>query len=261
MEKLQMPESPLDIHTRPFLVRYSETDCDCLLKPLKVFDYFQDTAMEHAHHMGVSGIHLRPRNLAWFVVYYQVQFFTLPGWNQNVSLKTWRYPERGLYEIRCYEMRDSQEQLMIQGRSVLVIIDTERKKPVRLKQALPPEQLIITVPSSKSYVEIPVITQPEIEQFFSIRKQDLDFNGHVNNTVFIGWALENVPESAGTRFIPNEVEVNYLSDIKFGQTVKALGQALTGGAYPSYLYQIIDNQDNRETTRMRISWQPIPSIR
>lgn len=256
MEDDQIKKVGLDIYTRPFQVRYSETGGDGLVKPVKIFDYCQDAAMEHADLLGVSGEHLRVRHLAWFVVRYRVQFYDLPRWNQSLVLKTWRYPERNLYEIRCYEMWDAKDHLMMQGQSALVIIDTLRKHPVRLKNALPPECLAVGTAQTERFADIPAITQPEFEQPFAIRKQDLDFNGHVNNAVFIGWGLENVPEDGGRRFMPSAIEVNYLSDIRFGQTVKAQVQRLTTEACPAFLYRIVDGQDDHETTRMRIIWKP-----
>lgn len=248
----------MDVYNRPFLVRYSETGCDGLLKPLKVFDYLQDAAMEHAHRMGVSSAQLQARNLAWFVLRYHVRLFGFPRWNETVAVKTWRYPERNLYEIRRYEIRDAQANLFMEGVSSLVIIDTERKKPVRLKHALPPELLRTNVTHTHNFAEIPGVARPEFEQIFPIRKQDLDFNGHVNNTVFIGWALEHVPEGGVQPLLPSEIEVNYLSDIKFGQTVKAQGQILATEAWPAFLYSIVDINDNSEKTRMRIVWKPLP---
>jgi medium-chain acyl-[acyl-carrier-protein] hydrolase len=86
--------SGMDVYTRQFRVRYSETGSDGLLKPVQIFKYFQDAASEHAYEMGVSGLHLRPRNLAWVVLKYQVKFLSYPRWNQIVYLKTWRHAER-----------------------------------------------------------------------------------------------------------------------------------------------------------------------
>ena len=258
MKEAVVTGEALNVYARPFTVRYSETGSDGLIKPLKVFDYCQDAAMEHAERLGVSGVHLRTRQLAWFIIHYKVRFFSLPCWNQSLLLKTWRYPQRGLYDIRCYELRDDKEQLMMQGRSALVIIDTQRKRPVRLKQALPPEQLIAPPSETVTFAELPPVTCPEFEQRFSIRKQDLDFNGHVNNTVFIGWALENVPSHGSSSLMPCEVDVNYLSDISFGHTIKAQGQRLPSEEHPTFLYRILDDRENRETTRMRIVWKPLP---
>ena len=245
----------LHIFSRPFKVRYSETGCNGLIKPLKVFDYCQDAAMEHAEKLGVSSVDLKARDLAWFVIHYQARFFSLPRWNQSLVLKTWRYPQRGLYEIRCYELRDAADSLCMEGRSALVIIDTRRKRPVRLRHALPAEQLTAVPDEGDTFADLPAVTHPEFEQLFSIRKQDLDFNGHVNNTVFIGWALENMPGSES--LMPSEVEVNYLSDIEFGRTVMAQGQSLAHETGPAFLYRIADTRDNRETTRMRIAWKPL----
>lgn len=197
-----------EIYTRSARVRYSETGCDGLLKPVKVFALFQDTAMEHADLMGVSRAQLYAWNLTWFVVHHHVLFFRLPRWNQTVTVKTWRCPQRKLYDIRHYEIRDEQDHLLVQCRSMLVIIDTLRKQPLRLSRALLPGQLINHGPQKDGFADIPGVTHSAFEQLFPIRKQDLDFNGHVNNAVFIGWALENLPGEGEQPLLPCEIEVN-----------------------------------------------------
>lgn len=247
--------SGIDAYTQQFHVRYSETGSNGLLKPVQIFKYFQDAASEHTHEMGVSGLHLRPRNLAWVILQYKVKFLSYPRWRQSVCLKTWRHTERNLYEIRSYEIRDEQGQLLTEGKSVWVMIDTERKRPVRLKNNIPPGLMIETTPVENSRVEIPALSKPEFEQIFRVRRRDLDFNEHVNNTVFIEWALETGPESVILHYLPYEVEVNYLGDVGYGDVVKSQAQNLLNAGPPTFLYRITDNQDNRETTRLRISWK------
>jgi medium-chain acyl-[acyl-carrier-protein] hydrolase len=250
--------SGIDTYTQQFRVRYSEARSDGILKPVQVFKYFQDAAGEHANEMGVSVLHLRPRNLAWVVLQYQVKFLGYPMWNQPVYLKTWRHAERNLYEIRSYEILDEHGQLLIEGKSVWVMIDTGRKRPVRLKNNMPPSLMTGETTVENRYAEIPALSQPEFEQIFRVRRRDLDFNEHVNNTVFIEWALETVPEPVVLHLLPCEIEVNYLGDVGYGDVVKSQAQSLLNIAQPTFLYRITDSQDNRETTRLRISWTQVP---
>ena len=245
----------MDVYAQQFRVRYSETGPNGLLKPVQVFQYFQDAAGEHAYEMGVSGLHLRPRNLAWVILQYQVKFLGYPRWNQTVYLKTWRHAERNLYEIRTYEIRDEQGQLLTEGKSVWVMIDTRRKRPVRLKNNMPPGLMTGAEPAGNSYAEIPALSKPEFEQIYRIRRRDLDFNGHVNNAVFIEWALETGPELVVLHLLPCEIEVNFLGDVGYGDTIKSQAQSLTNDTMPIFLYRISDNLNDHEKTRLRISWK------
>ena len=247
--------SGMDAYTRQFRVRYSETGSDGLLKPVQVFQYFQDAASEHAYEMGVSGLHLRPRNLAWVILQYRVKFLGYPRWNQTVYLKTWRHAERNLYEIRSYEIRDEQGQLLTEGKSVWVMIDAGKKKPVRLKNNMPPGLMTGAEQVENSYAELPALSRPEFEQIFRIRRRDLDFNGHVNNAVFIEWALETVPELVVLNLLPLEIEANFLGDVGYGDTVKSQAQSLSNDEPPIFLYRITDNRGDHEKTRLRISWK------
>jgi medium-chain acyl-[acyl-carrier-protein] hydrolase len=145
--------------------------------------------------------------------------------------------------------------LLIEGKSVLVMIDTERKRPVRLKNNMPPGLMTETTIIENSRSKIAALLEPQFEQIFRVRRRDLDFNEHVNNTVFIEWALETGPESIMLHYLPSEIEVNYLGDIGYGDVVKSQAQSLLNEGQPTFLYRITDNQDSRETTRLRISWK------
>ena len=69
-----------------------------------------------------------------------------------------------------------------------------RRRPVRLAGVLPDYLLEPRRAIADDFPPLPRAEAPEREVRFKVRRSDLDMNRHVNNAVYVGWALESVPE-------------------------------------------------------------------
>jgi medium-chain acyl-[acyl-carrier-protein] hydrolase len=91
----------------------------------------------------------------------------------------------------------------------------------------------------------------------------LDLNKHVNNVVYIQWALEAVPEDVLTRRRPVELEVSYRAEAFYGDAVLSRAGADPGAATspagstsgPVFLHQIVNARTGAELTRLRTGWE------
>ena len=84
----------------------------------------------------------------------------------------------------------------------------------------------------------------------------VDLNRHVNNTVYVQWALEAAPEDVLMRGRPVEVEVSYRAEALYGDTVLSRAAALPGGPEPGpvFLHQVANAATGAELTRLRTRW-------
>lgn len=250
----------MDIYRKNFTIRYSETGIDGRLRPINIFHFFQDTASEHAYEMAVSGLHLRPLKRAWVVMRYQVDILEYPKWNETVTLSTWRQPHKNLYELRAFDICDKTGQQLIKGKTVWVMIDTERKKPVRLGRNMPAHLIHDKTPVENDFLDIQPVATVEHETLFRIRRADLDFNAHVNNAIFIAWALETGPEDVVLNLLPCRIAVNYLSDVQYGHTIRVAAQQVETKPLPVFTHRISRDDDNRELTQLHITWKSFSEV-
>lgn len=249
-----MTEISATVFTKKFSVRYSETGPDGCLKPVYIFKYFQDAASEHAYQEGISALHLLEWRRAWIMLGYRVAIDRYPRWDETVSLKTWRHPVRNLYELRAFEIVDDNGGLLAQGKSNWVMINFDTRKPVRLDRNMPPELMQNTLPVENDLGRLPGLDRFDSEVTFRVRRRDLDFNNHVNNTVYIEWALETGPEDLIANHRPRIIDVDYLEDVTYGSTIISQAQALSSRPHPSYLHRIRNDADDRELARLKIVW-------
>jgi acyl-ACP thioesterase len=250
-------DAPLSmIHEKKITVCYAETGVDGKLKPVSVLNYLQDITSDHTGEMGVSAIDMLPKGLAWVVFKYQINIFKYPLWKDALRVRTWRYPLKNLYELRQFEIIDEADNLLISSKSLWILTSLATKKPVRLQNNLPSEmiegrQKAIT----NDLITLPEITDPDLTRPFTIRMHDLDFNRHVNNSVYVVWGIESVPQKIITTHRPSEITINYLSDSVYGDGIISKTQRLDSNPSPTFMHSIINDHSQKEITRIKTVWE------
>jgi medium-chain acyl-[acyl-carrier-protein] hydrolase len=243
------------IYEKKRTVRYAETGINGKLKPVCILNYFQDIASEHTDVLGVSAFDLFPKNLAWVVFRYQIHINDYPIWKNHLLIRTWRYPVNNLYELRQYEILDEHGNVLIASKSSWILTSISTKKPVRLNKNLPPELMEDKQkPISNDLISLPQTSDHDRSRSFSIRMHDLDFNRHVNNSVYVVWALESVSEKIIMTRRPKDIIVNYIGESLYGDGVTSLTQTIGANPSCSFLHAIVNNATQKEITRLKIQW-------
>lgn len=71
-------------------VKYSEMDYNKALKPFSLLNYLQDIASKNAEDLGFGYSFITPKNIAWFLLKYHMEFNNYPVDVKNLTLKTQR---------------------------------------------------------------------------------------------------------------------------------------------------------------------------
>ncbi|MGM0453543.1 MAG: acyl-[acyl-carrier-protein] thioesterase [Thermodesulfobacteriota bacterium] len=245
------------VHEHQIRVRYAETGIGGRLKPVCIFNYFQDIASDHCAALGVSALDLLPHGLAWVVYQYTIDIGTYPAWKQLLTLRTWRHPFKNLYELRCFEVIDESGQCLITGKSSWVLTRTDTKKPVRLNRNLPETLFDSAGPAIENdFAPLPLPAAPDFTRTFTARMHDLDFNRHVNNSVFMVWAMEAVPAGIAQQFRPQKLAVLFFGEACYGEQITAATRQLESNPTQGFIHHL-SNKSGKEITRVMTSWQPI----
>jgi medium-chain acyl-[acyl-carrier-protein] hydrolase len=76
-----------------------------------------------------------------------------------------------------------------------------------------PEALMAqTAPAPDLWPNNPDLSEYDRKKQFHVRMHDLDLNQHVNNTVYVTWAMESLPVSWLCRHTPRTLVVSYLKE-------------------------------------------------
>ncbi len=238
-------------------IRYSDTEVSGRLKPAALFNLFQDAAANHCLELGISGMDLRPHNLAWVVIRYTMVIHEYPKWNDPVRIRTRRHPEKDLYEIRLFQLETEDGELLAEAKSAWVLVKFDTMKPVRLKRNLPGDLCSLeTIPIEFDLSMPPACENADHTARFTARLHDLDYNSHVNNAVYLKWATESVPLDIIESYRPVSANIAFTNETRLGKIIIAKTQICLSTPKPSFVHSLCLEDSGKEVARAKTIWAP-----
>jgi acyl-ACP thioesterase len=196
---------------KTFDVPYYGLGTDGKIKPETLLEFFQEAAALHADSIGIGVANLMERHMTWVLRRYRVNVKKRPG-RRPIEIRTWFEPRRNLMSVRVFEARSNGE--TIAGAwSAWIVVDLNRGRPVRLDHALPDAYFAAVEPTGEPVTEElrAVGDDFDHERAFSVRRRELDLNGHANHTAYFDWATESIPDDAITGLSPVRFDAEFLA--------------------------------------------------
>ncbi len=242
-------------YLRQFSVRTYECDLQGRLRLAALLDYFQDSAGDHAEKLGAGVIELMKRGLTWVLSRYHIRVFRYPRWREAVELTTWPCANQGLFALREFEVRDGKGELLAAASSSWTLIDLKSRRPVSPGERLGPYLQDPRRAVDSSFEALPTVSQADAERSFRVRVSDLDWNKHVNHVAYISWALDVPAPGFLEKHHPVEVEVDFRGQAFYGDTALCRMQRILSEQELRTLFQIVNQDSQRELARLRIAWR------
>jgi acyl-ACP thioesterase len=251
------------LYRKEFAVHTYESDFEGRVRLVSLLNFLQDAAGDHATLLGWSVIDLWKKKMTWVLSRYHVAVRRYPAWGERIEVLTWPSGRHGFFALRDFEVCDGEGTTVLVGTSSWMVIDIERKQPLNIDEILPSNFVLDKRSLSDDFAPLPVLGAAEREVPFVVEMSHLDLNKHVNNAVYIQWALEAVPEDVLTRRRPVELEVSYRAEAFYGDAVLSRAGADPGAATspagstsgPFFLHQIVNARTGAELTRLRTGWE------
>lgn len=140
-------------------------------------------------------------------------------------------------------------------------IDTCRiGKPVRLAPHMPPH--LMAAPVDKApHLEKPVkLNEYHHETLFPVRFLDLDLNQHVNNRVYLRWAVETLPEPYCFKYAPARCTVIYKKEALFGERIRSRIHIDLSDHDLKTDHSILNQETGEELARLSLEWKKITPV-
>ena len=246
------------IYEKQFRVRSYEVDLARKLRPTVLLNYLQDAAGDHARILGVAVSDLMRRNLTWVLSRYHLRFEGEAGTGEVVRIRTWPSSRSGLFSCREFEVLRADGTPLALVTSSWAVVDVSTRRPVRLATHLPDYPLLIRRVVDDDFPSLPRLGEAITEMPFRVRRSDLDLNRHVNNVVYVEWALETIPPEVTDTFRLTELEVAFRAEALYGDWVMARSAPTGDDTSPSFVHQLMNERDGRELTRLVSRWRPAP---
>jgi acyl-ACP thioesterase len=208
-----------DIWYETVPIRFGQVDRSDRLTLFSTFDLFQEAAISHAADLGVGRDDLARTGQLWVLSRMTALMERRPLYGETVIVRSWPLGADRLFAVRDYDIRDSGDNPVVRARSGWLVLDLEKRRPLRVQQvvaSLPPNTGVHALPGGAGSLDSPqdMLKAGERRAVFS----DIDYNGHVNNTRYIQWIQDLVEPDILENADTLRLDINYLGEVKYGET-------------------------------------------
>ncbi len=210
-----------NIYTQTITVRPQDCGPDSAVKLSALLQKAQEISGKHCEELGFDWNTMQQQGLFWAVLRHKIYIHEFPKAGQAVILQTWPMPTTRSAFPRAVRGCDESGNILFEVISLWVVMNTKTRSMVL------PGKTGIQVPGilRGGEPESPGSLLPgqrENITLWQVSQEDLDQNGHVNNTRYVSHVE---PLAAG--LTPREVTVCYLAEVLPGEEL-ALHWTLSG---------------------------------
>jgi acyl-ACP thioesterase len=211
----------MNIQEEKFNLRFGAVDRSDRLTLASTFDFFQEAAINHAEALGVGRDEMVKTGQIWVLSRLSVIWDRRPKWREPLTVRSWPRGWEKLFALRDYDIRDSGDVPAVRGRSCWIILDMEKRRPLR------PQAVMESLPLNQELNALDGVP-PSLESREDLRQtaerrarySDVDYNGHVNNTRYVQWIQDLMEPEILENCRRARLDINYLGEVKPGETVE-----------------------------------------
>jgi len=251
--------TPEPLHRQEFAVHSYEVDTEGLLAPRALFAFLQEAAGGDAARGGYTMERLAEDGLVWMIQWMRVEIERHARRGETLAVTTWaRRLDRAL-AWREFQVVDASSGRVAVGTSRWAVVDVEARRLVRLPEFVRRSP----VPDRAPALDLgPSTLEPaepaDLERRFEVRRADLDTVRHVNNTRYVEWALETVPDEVQEGCRPSVFEITFRREGTYGDAVVARTRRLAGPGEAAFAHELRSAAAGHELARALSVWRPLP---
>lgn len=235
---------------KTYTISMAEHDMQYRLKPAALLNLLQDVAERNIRGTDFGNQELNAKNLGWFLVRYRIEFDKYPQGLSEIALFTENRGTLRQTAYRDFEAYTLEGERLLRATTSWLMVDLESKSLVNIEQKFPDIKKFEKRENDLTLRKLKTITEWNKEKEFHVRYQDLDMNGHVNNTIYISWAMEALDmEFLNSHNIKN-IDIYFKHEVRYGDDIISL--AYVQDDYSEHLIKIADS--NEEVCLIRIEY-------
>jgi medium-chain acyl-[acyl-carrier-protein] hydrolase len=238
-----------------FRVRSYEADPLGRLQVPILCRLLQEAATAHAAELGVAVDALVDRGVAWVLNRLDLHLQKWPQSDDEIVVETWPAAMNRLLTERRFRILDTDGHEIGAASTLWLVLDLGRRRPVRLPEAVVEmlQKLDLAADPVRPAELIPP-ENPTVELGFTVRRSDVDLAGHANNTSFVEWVVEAVPDEIWGDCDLTDLDIQFLAECHQGQTVQSRSQLVDGSDATEVRHQLVRTDGGAEVARARTVW-------
>jgi acyl-CoA thioesterase FadM len=248
---------PVASLTAAYRVRFDECGPDGVVRSAALLRYVQDVAWIHSEGLGFDRGWYAERNLAWVVRAIELAILAPPGLGQTIELTTAVTGFRRVWSRRRTEGRLADGTPALWCHTDWVMTDTVRGMPGRVPDEFP--RAFSVAPGSFEPGRVPLSPTPGGATVLrtSVRPQDLDPMGHVNNAAYVDYLEEALAAAGGVAqaavaVTPRRIRLEYLAPASPGAGLVAEAWPDRFDGLGAWAWRLLAADGGRELARARV---------
>ena len=197
-----------------------ECSADHLMKTEFFLHLCQEMAEEHADLYNLGYGWAVENHKIWVETRGNYELVRKPKWKETVTLRTNTGQASALQARRFVEMTDADGNVLARADLLWVLIDITTRRPFPLKRTdvafrdvdCPPITQEIITPE---WEDAPLCSVPH-----TASRRDIDFNGHINNSAYLTWALDTLPAEHTPEGSPARFHLAFRKECMLGDAVE-----------------------------------------
>ena len=202
-------------------IRAFDVDANDRLKVNTILDYFQDAASNDAERLGFGYSDFVPMGLTWVLSWAKFEFLDYPKFMDEVKIQSWGKKQIKLYSMRDYLLFNSKDEVICNGTSAWLLLDSKSLRLKILPQLFPELKMLDSKDALSDFPQkiIPT-TETEITYSTQIRYSDIDLNQHANNAKYIELMLDCFENDFHREHTIKSLTVSYIAQSKYGDEIQ-----------------------------------------
>lgn len=218
----------MDIFSEKVTLRFKDIDGSDTQTIASTFDFFQEAAISHAEILGAGRDAMKQKGMVWVLSRIAVFMERRPRYGETLTVRTWPRGWHKLFAVRDYDIRDADDNPVVRGRSGWLILDLEKRRPLRPQAEMAKlplnEGINALLEEGAADNEVRAALKPaEWTTAPTLRRalySDIDYNGHMNNTRYIQWIQDLTEGKILERARQIRLDINYLSEVLYGEDIE-----------------------------------------
>ena len=194
-----------------------------LCKNKSILSFLEDAAGFHSDFAGSGIPELNEENSTWVILDWKLKIVSRPKYGEEVTVQTWSKLPKKYYAYRDFRILDKEGHVLVIATSKWALIDMVSGT----LKTISPEMMAKYDPEEENAFEEPEITkQKELDTYeyakeFSVSRNYIDMNKHMNNIHFLDFVYDTLPEDEFEKPEFKNVRISYKNEIKYGNKIRS----------------------------------------
>lgn len=243
----------MDYHYKhDFLVGYGEVDEYNCLRISSLLNFLQDVATMHSKTLGYGTSECMELGIGWLLLSWHLKMYAYPKGDTNIEIRTWSRGIERIHARRAYEIFDEEGNLVAEADSIWALVDIKERRPIRPLPGMAEKYSAIDrKPFENEKVRISEPEKIDSALLLKVQRRDIDTNRHCNNTKYIEYAIEAIPQEVYDKKHIEEMEIVYKKQVVYQDDIKVTCTKTSENEF----INMIKNESGEVTTIIKTTWK------